>query len=121
MPNFTNFYTFLFLGSFWMTSISPGMEPPGYPYGSAILFGNRPKLFTCIEVGSSTLFDKIETSCLMKQLIKSRVVDCIDLRIRIQFRIQGFDEQKLTKNYRCKTFFIFFWTENCNLLILRPS
>jgi hypothetical protein len=42
------------------------------------------------------------------------------LGIRIQFRIQGFDDQKLKKKiYNWKTF-LYFWIENCYLLILWP-
>ncbi len=42
------------------------------------------------------------------------------IRIRIQFQIQGFDDQKIEKICSCKTFFYIFWIENFNLLILRP-
>ncbi len=35
-------------------------------------------------------------------------------------RIQGFNDQKLKKNYSWKFFFIFFYIKNCNLPIPRP-
>jgi hypothetical protein len=51
------------------------------------------------------------------KIIKSKRGLCIRfdlmlIRIRIQFQIQGFDDQE--------NFFLYFWIENCNLLILRP-
>ncbi len=48
-------------------------------------------------------------------------MDPLDLmRIRIQFQIQCFDDQKLKKNLQLGIFILIFLIKNCNLFIPRP-
>jgi hypothetical protein len=43
-----------------------------------------------------------------------------DTQIRIQFWIQGFDDQKLEKKFLAEKNWIFFLLKNCNLVNPRP-
>jgi hypothetical protein len=47
--------------------------------------------------------------------IRIRIQHYSQLRIQIQFRIHGFDDQKLEKKFTAVKLFNIFWIENCNL------
>ncbi len=93
----------------------------------AWFWSNLPKQAITSIISFMQLLDRsCDTKCMFVKrytIHKSKVVDPHSfnadpdpafsyLLIRIQFRIQGFDDQKLKKIYSCKTFFILIknWT-----------
>jgi hypothetical protein len=70
---------------------------------------------------------KTEKAGNFKQRFRSRFIDIGSgssilcwILVRIRFRIQGFDDQNLTKNLQMKKNLIIFLVKNWNLLISRP-